>query len=185
MLEGRIRRFRCAECPDYLLCTETAPQPVKGLTLRFGCRYCMGGKRPREMKKRDPKVYPPSWCPKRKEPAELRLYAYKDTNTWYYRELMKRQGLEITPSGPEYALKHEGHINMTAAEFQREAKGRLLSDILGFLPMTGEVIEINDGLKAWFFLVKKRGVTLLFRFDRDAALRNQYEDSLKTISKDA
>ena len=98
---------------------------------------------------------------------------------------MKRQGLEITPSGPEYALKHEGHINMTAAEFQREAKGRLLSDILGFLPMTGEVIEINDGLKAWFFLVKKRGVTLLFRFDRDAALRNQYEDSLKTSSKDA
>ena len=51
--------------------------------------------------------------------------------------------------------------------------------------MTGEVIEINDGLKAWFFLVKKRGVTLLFRFDRDAALRNQYEDSLKTSSKDA
>lgn len=185
MPEGKIYRFRCSECSDYLLCMETTPQPVKGLTLRFGYRYCMGGKRPREMKKRDPKVYPPSWCPKRKVPAELRLYAYKDTNTWYYRELMKRQGLEITPSGSEYALKHEGYINMTAAKFQREAKGRPLSDILDFLPMTGEVIEIDDGLKPCFFLVKKRGVTLLFRFDRDAALRNQYEDSLKTISKDA
>jgi len=137
----------------------------------------MGGKRPREMKKRDPKVYPPSWCPKRKEPAELRLYAYKDANIWYYRELMKRQGLEITPRGSEYALKREGHISMTAAEFQREVKGRFLSDILGFLPMTGEVIEINDGLKPWFFLVKERGVALLTHFDRDTALRNPYEEA--------
>ena len=177
MPERKIRRFRCDECTDYLLCTETAPQPVKGLTLRFGYRYCMGGKRPRAMKKGDPKVYPPSWCPKRKEPAELRLYAYKDTNIWYCRELMRRQGLELTPSGSEYALKHEGHIHMTAVSFQREAKEQSLRSILGFLPMTGEVIEINDGLKPWFFLVKKRGVALLTRFDRDAALQNRYKEA--------
>ena len=135
----------------------------------------MAGKRAREMKKRDPKVYPPSWCPKRKDPIELRLYAYKDTNVWYCRYKMKQQGLKITPRGHEYALKHEGHINMTAAVFQREAKRQLLSSILDFLPMTDEVIEIDDGLKPWFFLVKKQGVALLTHFDRDAALRNQYQ----------
>lgn len=177
MTEKKIRRFRCAECTDYLLCTEAVSQQIKGMILRFGERYCMAGNRARKMKKSDPKIYPPSWCPKRKEPAELRLYAYKDTNTWYYRELMKRQGLEIAPRGSEYALKREGHINMTAAEFQREAKRQSLLAILGFMPMTGEVIEINDGLKTWFFLVKKRGVTLLIRFDSDAALRNQYEEA--------
>ena len=64
---------------------------------------------------------------------------------------------------------------MTAAVFQREAKRQLLSSILDFLPMTDEVIEIDDGLKPWFFLVKKQGVALLTHFDRDAALRNQYQ----------
>ena len=59
----------------------------------------MAGKRAREMKKQDPKVYPPSWCPKRKDPIELRLYAYKDTNVWYCRYKMKQQGLKITPGG--------------------------------------------------------------------------------------
>ena len=180
MSEKKIRRFRCDECSDYLLCTKTVSQPVKGVILHFGGRYCMAGKRTREMKKRDPKVYPPSWCPKRKDRIELRLYAYKDTNVWYFRDMMTRQGLEITPRGSEYALKHEGYINMTAAEFQRKARERLLSPVLGFSPMTDEVIEIDDGLKPWFFLVKGQGVTLLAHFDRDAALQNQYEKARET-----
>lgn len=94
--------------------------------------------------------------------------------------MLKRQGLEITPRGSEYALKHEGYINMTASEFQREAKVRSLSSILGFLPMANEIIEIDDGLKPWFFLVKEQRVTLLTHFDRDAALQNQYEKAKET-----
>ena len=140
----------------------------------------MAGKRAREMQKRDPKVYPPSWCQKRIDHIELRLYAYKDANVWYFRDMLKRQGLEITPRGSEYALKHEGYINMTAAEFQRDAKVRSLSSILGFLPMANEIIEIDDGLKPWFFLVKEQRVTLLTHFDRDAALQNQYEKAKET-----
>ena len=34
--------------------------------LQFGQQYCTAGKKYRMFKKKDPKIYPPNWCPKLK-----------------------------------------------------------------------------------------------------------------------
>ena len=72
MAREKIYRFRCSECPDCFIYKEAAPKKLAGAVLEFGERYCRGGKRIRVFKRHDPKIYPPSWCPKLKNPAANR-----------------------------------------------------------------------------------------------------------------
>ena len=124
-------------------------------------------------KSSDPKVYVPSWCPRRKEPAELRVYCYKDTNSWYLRQLLEQDGIHSTPSGYEYAVRYEGSTTLTARGFYEEIQSRLIDDVLGFHVKIDEVIEIDDGLISYYFHVRGYGADILTYFDRDWARKNK------------
>lgn len=39
--------------------------------MHMGERFCLGGKKARRFKKRDPAIDVPGWCPRRKDPCEL------------------------------------------------------------------------------------------------------------------
>lgn len=69
MAREKVYRFRCSDCPDCFIYEKTDLRKVPGAVLKFGERYCRGSKKVREFKRRDLKVYPPSWCPKRKTDA--------------------------------------------------------------------------------------------------------------------
>ena len=79
MAKTLFHKPRCSICPYYGVHNESVPKKVEGAFLRVGCRYCSGGKRIRVFKRSDPKVYIPSWCPRHKVPAEMRVYCYKNT----------------------------------------------------------------------------------------------------------
>ncbi len=143
--------------------------------LRFGDRYCTGGKRARRFRPGDPKVYPPSWCPRHKDPVEYRIYAYKDSRTWFLHRWLHAGGVPNTPSGAAFALRAEGYLDCNAAGFQHEVEQRSSSDILGVPVCSGEVIEIDDGLKPYFFHVTENGVHVLPFFNSGAARQNQYQ----------
>lgn len=141
----------------------------------MGSRYCSGGKRVRVFKSSDPKVYIPSWCPLRKEPSELRVYCYKDNNTWFLRQLLEQDGVHSSPSGYECAVRYEGSTALTARDFYEQIQGQAIDDVLGFHVKTGEVIEIDDGLVPYYFHVCKCGTDVFTYFDRDRARKHKLE----------
>ena len=152
MAKISIHKPRCSSCPYYGIHSEPVPKKVKGAFLQVGCRYCSCGKKIRVFKSSDPKVYPPSWCPRRKEPAEVRIYCYKDINAWYLNLLFEQDGTHRSPHGYEYAVRYEYTTELTAKGFYELTEQKLISDILGFPVRTNEVIEIDDGLKPYCFL---------------------------------
>ena len=113
-----------------------------------------GGKKTRGFKPRDPKIYPPSWCPKLKCPVEYRIYAYKDVNAWYLHRLLQAKGLLNTPNGHEFAVRSDGHTALSARNFWKEVKFKSASEVLGVPIYDDEVIEIDDGLRPCFFHMK-------------------------------
>ena len=180
MAKGKISRFYCRDCPDCFTYRESVPKKVPGAFLKFGVRYCRGGKKTREFKPRDPKVYPPSWCPKLKSPAEYRIYAYKDTTAWFTHHLMQARGLSDSPCGYEFAVRVEGHTALSAHGFWKEVEYKSASEVLGVPVHSGEVIEIDDGLRPYFFHVEDWDVKVLTYFQRDKARENQYEQQTKS-----
>lgn len=170
----KITRFRCAECPFRFTYREAVPKKVPGAFLKSGGVYCKGGKKVRGFKKKDPKVYPPSWCPRQKSPVEYSIYTYKDSNAWLLYHLLQADGAAYSPCGFEFALRTEGQIDFSAGAFQDEIERRSPSDVLGVPECCGEVIEIDDGLKPYFFHVTEMCVKPLYSFNKDAARENQY-----------
>ena len=176
MAREKIRRFCCRECPDCFTYGAAVPKKVPGAFLKFGGRYCRGGKKTREFKPRDPKVYPPSWCPKLKSPAEYRVYAYKDTDAWYKHDLLRSIGLSDRPRGNEFAVRIEGYTTLSARAFWKEVEFKFASEVLGVPVHCDEVIEIDDGLRPYFFHVEDWDVKVLTYFQRDKARENHYEE---------
>lgn len=173
MAKKLIHKPRCSSCPYYGIYSGSAAKKMGGVFLQAGCRYCSGGKKIRKFRLSDPKVYIPSWCPRHKIPAEMRVYCYKDTNTWYINFLFERDGTHRSPSGYEYAVRHACSTELTAKEFYKLTEQMLIHDILGFNVWTNEVIEIDDGLIPYYFYVCEHGVEVLAYFDRDKALKNK------------
>lgn len=174
MAREKIHRFRCGDCPDCFTYAENIPMKVPGAFLKFGGKYCRGGKKIREFKRRDPKIFPPSWCPKLKSPVEYRIYAYKDTDTWYLHRMMRAQGLIDTPCGYEFAVRVDGHTALSAHDFWIEVEFKSASEVLGVPIHNYEVIEFDDGLRPRFFHVEAGEVKVLPFFQRDTAHGNQY-----------
>ena len=175
MAKPLIHKPRCSNCEYYGVHSESAPKKVAGAFLRVGCRYCSGGKRVRVFKPSDPKVYIPSWCPRHKAPAEMRVYCYKDTDAWYINFLFKQDGTPRSPSGYEYAVRHECRTELTAKGFYELSEQQMISDILGFNVRINEVIEIDDGLKPYYFFIHEYGIEVLTYFDRDRARKNKLD----------
>ena len=114
-----IQRFRCSRCPHRLTYLKGEPRQEGYIVLQFGQQYCTAGKKYRMFKKKDPKIYPPNWCPKLKKPCEFRVYDFKDANTWYLHTLLKRKS---PPDGYQYAVRLSGTVNLTPSAFFSMAK---------------------------------------------------------------
>lgn len=174
MAREKIPRFRCSECSDCFTYVESVSKKVPGAFLKPGRRYCRGGKKVKEFKRCDPKVYPPSWCPKLKNPAEYRIYAYKDTESWSLHHLLRTQGLGDAPCGYEFAVREGGHTTLSAHDFWKEVEFKSASEVLGIPVYSTEVIEIDDGLRPRFFHVDDGKVKVLSFSQSDKARGNQY-----------
>ena len=143
-----IQRFRCSRCPHRLTYLKGEPRQEGYIVLQFGQQYCTAGKKYRMFKKKDPKIYPPNWCPKLKKPCEFRVYDFKDANTWYLHTLLKRKS---PPDGYQYAVR-----------------------LLGVMVKIGEIVEIDDGLTSNCFYLTLNGVKYLPYWDTARARKNEY-----------
>ena len=137
----------CNSCPHY--------QTVGGLT-----RYCNGFKRrkPKQFKKSDPKVKIPNWCPRKITPPTCRVYGFKDEKSEFI-ELLRRMEYEqgkieaIYPSEIHYQFRQELHPNMTARQIYDATQQKSLCEIISEKIGMGEIVEIDDGLRPYFFYI--------------------------------
>lgn len=172
MARKLVSRPRCLDCEYHYTHTKSNPEILGGTLLQFGHNYCKAKKKARHFKSHDPKIYVPSWCPRLKLPAEYRVYAYKDTDTWYLNHVM--MGGQFPPSGYQCAVRLSGTTNVSAASFWDDVKYTSPSKLLGFPINTDEILEIDDGVKPYFFHIKDGVVDIIPLFDSITAQKNTY-----------
>lgn len=99
-----LRKATCSECKSHLHYMENMSVKKNGVTMHFGDRFCMGGKKPRKFGRGDPGIYVPTWCPKRKVPSELRIYGFKSVEQWMLHHDMCDSWARIFPPLPSAML---------------------------------------------------------------------------------
>lgn len=143
MSKINIKKTRCGDC-DALLQHTGQPQKIQGVVMHPGFRYCTGFHRPRCFRNSDPKIHVPSWCPKRLQPAALRIYSFKsDIARYLYNEV---GGILAS----RYILRYAGTTTQSANEILAKGvpEGQHLSE--------GEVLELDDGIRPIFFYRKNK-----------------------------
>ena len=167
----------CYECPYNLFFTENFAKKQMGLTMHPGERFCTAEKKAKRFRKSDPKRATPSWCPKQKSPRELRIYGFKDTNSWMLHEEFCRQiGERFTPEAHRYAVVQELHTELSAKEFLERVEMEPDTALLGTLVHRHYVVEIDDGLKPAFFYKTASGYRYEPFFDGNRARSNTLEE---------
>ena len=123
-------------------------------------RYCAGfkGKEPRRFRKSDPVFKAPKWCPRRISPPVCRIHGFKDERSAHmdslWREEYRAGRMEaVSPSAFHYGPKREVRLGMTAGQFFETLHEDPLRRILPEEVHDGEIIEIDDGLRPWYFYV--------------------------------
>lgn len=175
-----LRKLTCAECTSHLHYMEHLPIKQNGVTMHFGDRFCLGGKKPRRFGRNDPKIYVPAWCPKRKVPSELRIYRFKNTEEWMmHHDMCEHMGKDISPSAFRYALAYELLTPLTPREFAKRCNEEPDAETLGVAVHRYYVVEIDDGIKPAFFYKTEHGYELLGLFDAETARKNVREEEMK------
>lgn len=152
---------------------------MKGVPLKAGYRYCTAGKRARQLTEKEAKATSslPSRCPLFKSPAKLRIYCFKDAKTDFLHTLFSAQGVPRSPSEYQYAMRYEGHIMLTAYQFQKLAKQQKPADLLGIPLDAGEIIEIDDGLVPYCFYLESSSIARCIYFSGEKARKNRLEEN--------
>ncbi len=129
----------------------------------MGTRYCGGFPRKRKPKRfssSDPQYKAPKWCPRRISPPVCRIYGFADEQSRFM-ELLNQERFDpkreqyIFPNAGHYKLFCEMNLGMKAkAFFDKVSRGsafEVLSEHGIQDIQLGEVIEIDDGLKPYYF----------------------------------
>ena len=174
-----LRRPSCAGCPHNLHFGDHVPKKQYGVMMHCGEHFCTGGKRARRFKRSDPKAAVPQWCPKRKSPCEVRIYALKssqDRQMFFFLSSDLNDPIHI--SEYRYALASSTEIELTPQEFWSRCQNGPYTDLLGADIPYYSVIEIDDGLAPAFFYRTADGLKIVPLFNAERALANRMEETV-------
>ena len=151
-------------------------------------RYCNGFPKQRKskrFKRSDPKYKPPKWCLRLISPPMCRVYGFVNQESEFLEWCLNRRdykpGAHISPSERRYKLRCEADLRMTAKQLydamQREPVEQIFSDA-GMELEYGEVIEIDDGLKPYYFYYLNYDRLIpLYSFDRSRVQSSEPDPS--------
>lgn len=127
----------------------------------FGTRVCMGvkSKKGKRFRNSDPQYKPPKWCPKRLPSKVCRIYRpanemyesmERDTHLSLEAEKLEHYPLLTYRYDP--VPRREFATDISARELYERAKKELPEAILDEADLqVGDVIEIDDGLRPYYF----------------------------------
>ncbi len=174
-----LRRPSCVSCPHDLHFGDLVPKKQYGVMMHCGEHFCTGGKRARRFKRSDPKTAVPQWCPKRKSPCEVRIYALKsDRDRQMFLCLSGDPDDPLYISEYRYALASSTKIELTPQEFWSSCQNEPYTELLDADIPLYSVVEIDDGLAPSFFYRTADGLRIVPRFNTEKALANRMEETV-------
>ena len=91
--------------------------------------------------------------------------------------MLAANGISFFPYPSRYAVRYEGESPYTAMDFARQIKKRPLAELLSMQLLPYEILEIDDGIRPYCFLVERLGHVRCSRFKSDIARESKYEES--------
>ena len=136
----------------------------------FGTRVCMGvkSKKGKRFRSSDPHYKPPKWCPKRlpvricriSRPAN-EMYASMECDTRISHEAEKLEYYSLHTYRYDPVPRRKFATGISARELYERAKKELTEAILDEADLrVGDVIEIDDGLRPYYFYYYSSGCLL-------------------------
>lgn len=176
-MKETVRKPTCLGCPHNLYYKDRVPTKQLGVMMHAGERFCTYEKRARKFKGRDPKMYVPSWCPRRKNPCEVRIYTLKSiSDQLLHYHLSQDLGGSFSPHAHRYALRAQTHTQLTPKEFWERCCTESSEDLLDTSVHNYEVVEIDDGLAPTYFYKTEWSYTIASYFKAEIAKGNKLED---------
>ena len=175
MYEEKVRKFKCYYCSDCKLYAGSETKTIHGRRMKPNTKYCTGGKKIIIFRSDDPKVNVPKWCPKRRVPPTLRIYNFRSPEIEAGESMLAANGISFFPYPSRYAVRYEGESPYTAMDFARQIKKRPLAELLSMQLLPYEILEIDDGIRPYCFLVERLGRARCIRFKSDIARENNYD----------
>lgn len=137
----------------------TCPAMSRVGSAGFESNYCTGfrGKKQKRLPKTGIMRSTPAWCPKTISPPACRIYGFVDEDTAMLDYMLNRDAVtsnrEIAfPSEHRYRLRCTYPLDRTAKQFYEELQETTMLSIFGdFQSAFGEVLEIDDGHKPYYF----------------------------------
>ena len=176
MYEEKVRKFKCYHCPDCNLYAGSETKTIHGRRMKPNTKYCTGGQKVIIFRSDDPKVTVPKWCPKRRVPPTLRIYHFRSPKIEVGESMLAAKGISFFPYPSRYAVRYEGDSPYTAMEFAKQIKKHFLAELLSMQLLPYEILEIDDGIRPYCFLVERLGHVRCIRFKSDIARENKYEE---------
>jgi len=162
MAETKIRVPNCNSC-EANYHHSGLPMRKYGVMLHNFEHYCIGGKRARLFKKRDPTTNKvPDWCPKRIIPYKVRVFGFKSEQDWLmFESLCLSLGKELPPEERRYMVVAETTTEVSAKEFWEQCSHDAGPRLLGVTVPRHGIVEIDDGLLPNYFFLCGSG----FRYE--------------------
>ena len=174
---ARLRGARCLGCPVYLHFEKVVPEKRKGVMMRRGERFCMFEKKARRFLPSESEMTIPNWCPRRKNPCELRIYSFRSVDeAAMHHAVCSRIGSPVEPSCYQCALAYELHTELTPLEFWIQCAEKSDAELLGAAVHLYHVVEIDDGVKPVFFYKTMKGYRVMVSFHAEQARKNKREE---------
>lgn len=148
-------------------------------------RYCMGFPKKRDgkrFKRSDPQYKPPKWCPKRLDRPVCRIYGFADEQSAALDRMMRcdddpREQDYAYPSPRHYKFRLELPLGLTAKEFWEAAQRDTAEIVLSDANLdSGEVVEIDDGLKPYYFYYAYGTLIPALCFDISRTVKSEVRD---------
>jgi hypothetical protein len=89
--------------------------------------------------------------------------------------MLAADGISHGPLDFEYAVRYEGHTELSASAFQELTDSQTPSEALGLKLHSKEVIEIDDGIVPYHFYLVESFIARSIFFDGEKARKNQLE----------
>ncbi len=91
--------------------------------------------------------------------------------------MLAANGISFFPYPSRYAIKYEGEFPYTAMEFAMLTTRRAMAERLSMDMQPYEILEIDDGIRPYCFIVERLGHVQCIRFKSDIARESKYEES--------
>lgn len=148
-------------------------------------RYCMGFPKKRNGKRfraSDPQYKPPKWCPRRLTKPVCRIYGFASEQQAAMDRLMR---LDDDPRDHDYAhpiawryqFRLELPLGLTAKQFWETVQSDTVECVLSEANLEyGEVVEIDDGLKPYYFYYAFGALIPALSFDVSRTVKPEVRD---------